>query len=109
MQITGISTLVGGNGLAEMYLGLKAAPGFAWSSISCFGILQAVRAFVAGTIPKDVWRDMLGLWAGAVDNALGFSFWTDVEKPIAGRTMKSSVRLEMQQSGVRLAEGRRGI
>lgn len=109
VQITGISTLVGGNGLAEMCLGLKAAPGLAWSSVSCFGILQVVRAFVAGAIPKDTWRDVIGLRTAAVDDALGFNFWTDVEKPIAGRTMGSGARLTMQPSVARLAEERRGI
>jgi hypothetical protein len=100
---------VGGNGLAEMSLGLKAAPGFAWSSVSCFGILKAVRAFVAGAVPNDIWRDVLGLRTGTGDDALGFGFWTDVGRPVAGGTVKSSLRSAMQQRGARLAAERRGI
>ncbi|KAL1836387.1 hypothetical protein VTJ49DRAFT_5225 [Mycothermus thermophilus] len=110
VQITGLSTLVGGRSLAEMCLGLKAAPGLVWSSVSCLGILQAVRAFVAGAIPSDVWRDVVGLRTGVVDDALGFCFWTDVTRPIAGKTMQSKPGLlDMRQGGERLAEERRGI
>lgn len=109
VQISGIASLIGGNGLSEQSLGLKAAPGFAWSSMSCFGILKAVRAFVAGAIGNDTWREILGLRAEAVDDALGFGFWTEVDKPVAGGTVKSSVRSAMQQRGLKLAEERTGI
>ena len=46
---------------------------------------------------------------GAVDDALGFGFWTDVDKPMASGTVKSSVRSAMQQRGTRLVEERIGI
>ncbi|KAK0620988.1 hypothetical protein B0T14DRAFT_522527 [Immersiella caudata] len=109
VQISGLAGLVGGNGLGELSLGLKAASGFAWSPISCFGILKVVQAFVAGSIANDTWRDVLGLRTGVVDDALGFGFWTSIDKPTASGTPKSSVRSAMQQRGARLAEERVGI
>jgi hypothetical protein len=109
VQISGLSTLVGGGRLEELSLGLKAAPGLAWSAVSCFGVLKVVRAFAAGVVPDDAWRDVLGLRTATVDAALGFNFWTDVEKPLAGGTMKSSLKSAMQQRGKRLAEGRGGV
>lgn len=110
VQITGLSTLVGGSGLEELSLGLKAAPGLAWSAVSCLGMLKVVRACVAaGVVPDHTWRDVLGLRTSTVDDALGFGFWTDVTKPVAGGTTKSSLQAAMRASGGRLVDGRNGI
>jgi len=109
VQISGIASLLGGDGLSEMAIGLKAAPGLAWASISCFGILKVVRAFLAGSIPKDTWRDALGLRTGIADEALGFGVWSDVSSPKTSVAARNTVRLAMQQRESRLAEQRAGI
>jgi hypothetical protein len=109
VQISGIASLFGGDGLSEMSIGLKAAPGLAWSSISCFGILKVVRGFLACSVPKDAWRDVLGLRTAVTDEALGFSVWSDIGSPQTSVAARNTMRSTIQQREPRLAEQRAGI
>ncbi len=80
IQISGMSTLIGGTGLEELSIGLKAASGLAWAPICIFGILKVVKVWAAGVVPG-IWRTILGLRSSAVDDALGFMRWTDTNRP----------------------------
>jgi hypothetical protein len=80
VQISGLSTVIGGNGLEELSIGLKAAPGLVWAPICTFGLLKVVKVWIAGAIPN-AWRNILGLRSGIVDEAIGFMRWTETNKP----------------------------
>jgi hypothetical protein len=80
VQISGISTLFGGTAVEEQAVGFRGAAGFAWAPVSCFGVLKIVRVCVAGAV-SDSWRDIIGLRNTVIDDAFGFTLWTDATKP----------------------------
>lgn len=106
VQITGIATLFGGSSVEELAIGLKAAPGLPWASMSCFGILKIVKVLLAG-VASDRWRHLLGMRSAIVDDARGFALWTKAALPhvslpgIGFVEQKLGLSLDVAQSGKR--------
>ena len=70
VQISGLATVIGGHSLEELSIGLKAASGLAWAPISTFGLLKAMKMWIAGAVPNSL-RDVLGLRSAVIDDAIG--------------------------------------
>jgi hypothetical protein len=80
VQISSLSTIIGGHSLDELSIGLKGASGLAWTPVSTFGLLKAMKLWIAGVVPSS-FRDVLGLRSAVVDDAIGFKLWRDTNKP----------------------------
>lgn len=111
IQISGISTLFGGSAVEEQAIGFKAAAGFAWAPMSCFGILKIVRVCIAGAV-SDYWRDILGLRNAIIDDAVGFTLWTDATKPQKPSSFiekKFGIRMDFQSGNKERAASQRTL
>lgn len=71
VQISSLSTLIGGRSVDEFSIGLIGASGLAWAPVTTFGLLKAMKVWIAGVVPSS-FRDVLGLRSAVVDDAIGF-------------------------------------
>jgi hypothetical protein len=79
--------------------------------MSCFGILKIVRVCIAGAV-SDSWRDILGLRNAIIDDAVGFTLWTDATKPQKPSSFiekKLGIRMDFQSGNKERAASQRTL
>ena len=98
VQISGLSTMIGSRSIDELSLGLKGASGLVWAPISTFGLLKAMKTWIAGVTPPS-FRDVLGLRSTVVDDAVGFALWSQTNKPLGyEQSIDKATNLSGQQT-----------
>lgn len=72
VEISALATLIGATNAEALALGMGAAAGLPWASISTFGAVNVIKVSLAAVMSDRI-REALGLRNQTVDSAIGMS------------------------------------